>query len=42
MKRNLELEATVVEKHSEIDAFWMNAGVVYCIWAATETRAIGM
>lgn len=39
MRRNLELEATIVEKYAAIKAFLDERG--RRIWAATESRAIG-
>ena len=39
MRRNLELEATIVEKYAAVDAFLDERG--RRIWAATESRAIG-
>ena len=39
MKRNLELEATIVEKYAAVEAYLDEHG--RCVWAATESRAIG-
>ena len=39
MRRNLELEATIVEKYAAVEAFLDERG--RRIWAATESRAIG-
>ena len=39
MRRNLELEATIVEKYTAVEAFLDERG--RRIWAATESRAIG-
>ena len=39
MRRNVELEATIVEKYAEVEAFLDERG--RRIWAATESRAIG-
>ena len=39
MRRNLELEATIVEKYAAVEAYLDERG--RRIWAATESRAIG-
>ena len=39
MRRNIELEATIVEKYAAVEAFLDERG--RRIWAATESRAIG-
>lgn len=39
MRRNLELEATIVEKYAAVERFLDERG--RRIWAATESRAIG-
>ena len=39
MRRNLELEATIVEKYAAIEACLDERG--RRVWAATESRAIG-
>ena len=39
MRRNLELEATIVEKYAAVEAFLEERG--RRVWAATESRAIG-
>ena len=39
MRRNLELEATIVEKYAAVEAFLDERG--RRVWAATESRAIG-
>ena len=39
MRRNVELEATIVEKYAAVEAFLDERG--RRIWAATESRAIG-
>ena len=39
MQRNLELEATIVEKYAAVEAYLDERG--RRIWAATESRAIG-
>ena len=39
MTRNLELEATIVEKYAAVEAYLDERG--RRIWAATESRAIG-
>ena len=39
MRRNLELEATIVEKYAAVEAHLDERG--RRIWAATESRAIG-
>ena len=39
MRRNLELEATIVEKYAAVEAFLDERG--RRIWAAAESRAIG-
>ena len=39
MRRNLELEATIVEKYVAVEAYLDERG--RRIWAATESRAIG-
>ena len=39
MRRNLELEATIVEKYAVVEAFLDERG--RRLWAATESRAIG-
>ena len=39
MRRNHELEATIVEKYAAVEAFLDERG--RRIWAATESRAIG-
>ena len=39
MRRNLELEATIVEKYAAVEAFLDERGCR--IWAASESRAIG-
>ena len=40
MRRNLELEATIVEKYAAVEAFLDERG--RRIWAAMESRAIGL
>ena len=39
MRRNLELEATIVEKYAAVEAFLDERG--RRIWAAAESRAVG-
>ena len=39
MRRNVELETTIVEKYAAVEAFLDERG--RRIWAATESRAIG-
>ena len=39
MRRNLELEATIVEKYAVVEAYLDERG--RRMWAATESRAIG-
>ena len=39
MRRNIELEATIVEKYAAVEAYLDERG--RRIWAATESRAIG-
>ena len=39
MRRNIELEATIVEKYAAVEVFLDERG--RRIWAATESRAIG-
>ncbi len=39
MRRNLELEATIVEQYAAVEAFLDERG--RRLWAATESRAIG-
>ena len=39
MRRNLDLEATIVEKYAAVEAYLDERG--RRIWAATESRAIG-
>ena len=39
MRRNIELEATIVEKYAAVEAFLDERG--RRIWAATESRAMG-
>ena len=39
MRRNLELEATIVEKYAAVETFLDERG--RRIWAGTESRAIG-
>jgi len=39
LRRNLELEATIVEKYAAVETFLDERG--RRIWAATESRAIG-
>ena len=39
MRRNLELEATIVEKYAAVEVFLDERG--RRIWAAAESRAIG-